>query len=55
MRELASLANEAYNNAVTAQQSGDWAAYGRHLSELQGYLKQMNSGAVENKADTSAA
>ena len=55
LRELASLANEAYNNAVTAQQSGDWAAYGRHLSELQGYLKQMNSGAVENKADTSAA
>ncbi|MFA5636032.1 MAG: UPF0182 family protein, partial [Anaerovoracaceae bacterium] len=33
----------AYNNAVEAQAQGDWAAYGRYLSELEGYLNKLNT------------
>ena len=54
LTELASRANEAYNNAVKAQQSGDWAAYGRYLNELQGYLQRMNDEATDNAAASSA-
>ncbi|MCI8284416.1 MAG: UPF0182 family protein [Firmicutes bacterium] len=43
LSQLASLANEAYNNALSAQKSGDWAGYGRYLSELQNYLTRMTS------------
>jgi hypothetical protein len=39
--DLIRLANEAFNNATAAQQSGDWAAYGRYLDELKGYLNQL--------------
>ena len=39
--ELAELANEAFENAVNAQQNGDWAAYGEYLDELADYLAQM--------------
>jgi len=41
MDELAAKANEAFLNAVEAQQRGDWAAYGEYLDELSGYLSQM--------------
>lgn len=41
LSELAGLASEAYDNAVAAQREGDWAAYGKYLEELDGYLKQM--------------
>jgi hypothetical protein len=39
--ELIRLANEAYVNATTAQQNGDWSAYGRYLKELENYLTQL--------------
>lgn len=41
LTELASLAAEAYDNAVAAQKDGDWATYGKYLDELEGYLDQM--------------
>ena len=40
-QDLAALANQAFENAINAQQQGDWAAYGEYLDELQGYLEQM--------------
>lgn len=43
LEELAGLANEAYDQAVLAQQRGDWASYGRYLKELSGYLDRMVS------------
>jgi uncharacterized membrane protein (UPF0182 family) len=39
--ELALRANEAYENAISAQRDGDWAAYGRELDSLERYLTQM--------------
>ena len=39
--DLIRLANEAFENATMAQQNGDWAAYGRYLKELEGYLQQL--------------
>jgi uncharacterized protein len=39
--ELIQLANEAYANALAAQEEGDWAAYGQYLDELAGYLAQL--------------
>ncbi len=33
---------DAYNKAQTAQKSGDWAAYGKHLKEMEKYLNQLN-------------
>lgn len=39
--ELIRLANEAFEKATSAQQNGDWAAYGRYLSELRDYLNQL--------------
>lgn len=41
LEELAVMANEAYENAVQAQQAGDWASYGRYLQQLSEYLNQM--------------
>lgn len=41
LEELAEKANQAFENAVAAQQNGDWAAYGRYLDELAGYLNEM--------------
>ncbi|MDD4799188.1 MAG: UPF0182 family protein, partial [Clostridia bacterium] len=34
-------ANEAYNNAIKAQQNGNWASYGEYLNELGKYLKLL--------------
>lgn len=39
---LIKKAVEAYNNAVSAQNKGDWAKYGDYLKELEGYLKKLN-------------
>lgn len=39
--DLIRLANEAFENATTAQQSGDWTAYGQYLNQLESYLNQL--------------
>jgi len=39
--EIIAKANTAYDNAVAAQQSGDWAAYGQYIKELEGYLRSL--------------
>ena len=39
--ELIVLANETYEKATAAQKSGDWAAYGEYLKQLEGYLKKL--------------
>jgi uncharacterized membrane protein (UPF0182 family) len=39
--ELILQANDAYERAVTAQQNGDWAAYGRELQNLREYLTRL--------------
>ena len=39
--ELIQKANDAFNNAVAAQKSGDWAAYGDYLDQLQRYLQAL--------------
>lgn len=41
MTELIQSANEAFDNAVKAQESGDWAKYGEYLKELEGYLNDL--------------
>ena len=45
--ELIQKANEAFDKAVAAQQSGDWAAYGDYLKELQQYLNALEAGTGE--------
>ena len=45
--ELIQKANEVFDKAVTAQQSGDWAAYGDYLKELQRYLGALEAGTGE--------
>jgi uncharacterized membrane protein (UPF0182 family) len=39
--ELIRLANEAFNNATAAQQSGDWSSYGQYLNQLKDYLTKL--------------
>jgi len=39
--DLINLAITAFNNAQNSQQTGDWAAYGQYLSQLQDYLTQL--------------
>jgi uncharacterized protein len=39
--ELATAANDAYTQAVDAQRSGDWAAYGVALDQLGALLERM--------------
>ena len=41
--ELIQSAVDAFENAQSAQQNGDWAAYGEYLEELEGYLNQLAS------------
>lgn len=46
-------ANEAFKNANAAQQSGDWAAYGQYLKQLEKYLNLLTpadpaAGAAED-------
>lgn len=52
LSQLAKKANEAYNNAVSAQKNGDWAGYGSYLNELQKYLNQM---AADSSTDTTVS
>ncbi len=39
--DLIRLANEAFENATAAQQSGDWSSYGQYLNQLRNYLNQL--------------
>ncbi|MCF0140539.1 MAG: UPF0182 family protein [Mogibacterium sp.] len=39
--DLVKKAQEAYDNAVAAQQAGNWAKYGEYLKELERYLNQL--------------
>ncbi|MBQ0004627.1 MAG: UPF0182 family protein [Clostridiales bacterium] len=43
-QQLIAKAQEAYNNAVAAQRSGDWKKYGEYLNELEGYLSKLAQG-----------
>ncbi|NLT47527.1 MAG: COG1615 family transporter, partial [Clostridiales bacterium] len=43
---------EAYNNAVAAQERGDWAAYGAYLNELESYLNKLNTGSSASQVVT---
>ena len=52
LSQLAKKANEAYNNAVSAQKNGDWAGYGSYIKELQKYLNQM---AADSSTDTTVS
>lgn len=40
-KALIQKANEAYENAVNAQKSGNWKKYGDYLDELEKYLNQL--------------
>lgn len=40
-KELIQKANEAYENAVNAQKSGNWKKYGDYLDELEKYLNRL--------------
>lgn len=40
-KKLIQKANEAYENAVNAQKSGNWKKYGDYLDELEKYLNQL--------------
>lgn len=44
------LANEAFQNATTAQKNGDWTAYGQYLKQLEKYLNLLapDGSEVEN-------
>ncbi|MBU4178815.1 MAG: UPF0182 family protein, partial [Actinobacteria bacterium] len=39
---LAAQALDLYNKAIEAQKSGDWAAYGSYLEQLENVLKQLS-------------
>ncbi|MBR3297066.1 MAG: UPF0182 family protein [Firmicutes bacterium] len=41
VRELAVLADAAYNNALEAMQQGNWADYGKYMDELAGLISRM--------------
>lgn len=41
LKQLAQQANQAYQKALNAQKSGDWAGYGSALKELQSTLNKM--------------
>ncbi|MBR5230595.1 MAG: UPF0182 family protein [Firmicutes bacterium] len=39
--ELIQEAAKAYEKAIEAQKDGDWAGYGKHMSELEKYLNEL--------------
>ena len=39
---LIQLASEAFKNATSAQQSGDWTSYGQYLKQLEKYLNLLS-------------
>ena len=47
LEELAAKANQAYEDAINAQQRGDWASYGEYLDQLSKYLNQMVTDEAE--------
>ncbi|MBR4074518.1 MAG: UPF0182 family protein, partial [Firmicutes bacterium] len=47
LEELAAKANQAYEDAINAQQRGDWASYGEYLDQLSKYLNQMVADEAE--------
>ncbi|MDR1136547.1 MAG: UPF0182 family protein [Clostridiales Family XIII bacterium] len=55
--ELAQRAREAYENALSASQNGDWATYGRELKQLERYLNELapqeNAAAQEETQEAS--
>ena len=55
LSQLAKKANEAYNNAVSAQKNGDWAGYGSYLNELQKYLNQMSADSSTETSSSAGA
>lgn len=44
---LINLANEAFQNATTAQQRGDWSAYGKYLEDLERYLNLLTTDSTD--------
>jgi hypothetical protein len=40
--ELIAAANKSYEEAIAAQEDGDWAAYGNHLKDLEKYLNLLS-------------
>ena len=40
--ELIQAAQAAYDEAQEALAEGDWAEYGKHMDELEKYLKKLN-------------
>ena len=44
---LVDKAQEAYDNALKAQQSGDWAKYGEYMKELEDILRQLKEASAE--------
>ena len=53
--ELIEKANQAFNQAVSAQQSGDWAGYGAYLDELEQYLQALAGESPSEEEDFSDA
>ena len=41
--ELVGLVSDAFAQAQQAQRSGDWAAYGQHLRQMEQYLNQLQA------------
>ena len=39
--ELILRANASFNNAMSAQRNGDWAAYGVYMNQVEEYLNQL--------------
>lgn len=46
--ELIRLANDAFQKATSAQQNGDWSAYGQYLNQLKDYLNRLMPKESEN-------
>jgi len=46
--ELIRLANDAFEKATSAQQNGDWSAYGQYLNQLKDYLNRLMPKEAEN-------
>lgn len=42
-KSLIEKAQKAYEDAVKAQQEGNWESYGKHLKELERYLGKLNN------------
>ena len=39
--EIIKKAQDAYDDAQAAMKKGDWAEYGKHMDELEKYLKKL--------------